>query len=316
MNDLPVKRLLSLLLLSIALSATGQVDTNSIRHTYYYAMKLTEARIDSIEYYADYMQQIDQKGQYPAAKFMSLRLRGWYFENKANYPRAIDYYMQALDAARKLGYIEHQTEALADLAAVYTSDMKEPEKAKDIYQECVRLDRQLGDAGSLVTSYINLGAIYDRLGLYDSALLLLKEGLRIGKPLEAKGKYDLDDLYNNMGNTYYYLKEFAQSIVYFRDNYIHHLVSQSHPASPISGSMFSIWPIPIPKKEPLIPPPNMATWRYNSLDSWIRKARSRIVTRSSPNWPSAAATIKRPLSTRANGMRWTLHWSTARPTSR
>jgi signal transduction histidine kinase len=227
MNDLPVKRLLSLLLLSIALSAAGQVDTNSIRHTYYYAMKLTEARIDSIEYYADYMQQIDQKGQYPAAKFMSLRLRGWYFENKANYPRAIDYYMQALDAARKPGYIEHQTEALADLAAVYTSDMKEPEKAKDIYQECVRLDRQLGDAGSLVTSYINLGAIYDRLGLYDSALLLLKEGLRIGKPLEAKGKFDLDDLYNNMGNTYYYLKEFAQAIVYFRDNYNHHLVSQS-----------------------------------------------------------------------------------------
>ena len=203
------------------------MDTNSIRHLYYYAMKLTEARIDSIDYYADYMQQIDQKGQYPAARFMSLRLYGWYFENKANYPRAIDYYMQALDVARKLGYIEHQTEALADLAAVYTSDMKEPEKAKEIYQECVRLDRQLGDASSLITSYINLGAIYNRLGLYDSALLLLKEGLRIGKPLEAKGKFDLDDLYNNMGNTYYYLKEFAQSIVYFRDNYNHHLVSQS-----------------------------------------------------------------------------------------
>ena len=215
------------MLLSIAISAAGQVDTNSIRHLYYYAMKLTEARIDSIDYYADYMHQIDQKGQYPAARFMSLRLYGWYFENKANYPRAIDYYMQALDAARKLGYIEHQTEALADLAAVYTSDMKEPGKAKEIYQECVRLDRQLGDANSLVTSYINLGAIYDRLGLYDSALLLLNEGLRIGKPLEAKGKFDLDDLYNNLGNTYYYLKEFAQSIVYFRDNYIHHLVSQS-----------------------------------------------------------------------------------------
>jgi signal transduction histidine kinase len=222
-----VKRLLLLFLLPISLSAAAQVDTNSIRHLYYYAMKLTEARTDSIGYYADYMQQIDQKGQYPLAKFMSLRLRGWYFENKANYPRAIDYYMQALDAARKIGYIEQQTEALADLAAVYTSDMKQPAKAKEIYQECVRLDRQLGDAPSLVTSYINLGAIYDHLGLYDSALLLLQEGLRIGKPLEAKGKFDLDDLYNNLGNTYYYRKEFAQSIVYFRDNYMHHLVSQS-----------------------------------------------------------------------------------------
>ncbi len=222
-----MKRLLLIFFLPITLSAAGQVDTNSIRHLYYHAMKLTEVRTDSIEYYADYMQQLDQKGQYPAAKFMSLRLYGWYFENKANYPQAIDYYMQALDAARKIGHIEHQTEALADLAAVYTSDMKQPAKAKDIYQECVRLDRQLGDAPSLVTSYINLAAIYDRLGLYDSALLLLQEGLRIGKPLEAKGEFDLDDLYNNLGNTYYYRKEFAESIVYFRDNYIHHLASQS-----------------------------------------------------------------------------------------
>jgi signal transduction histidine kinase len=190
-------------------------------------MKLTEARADSIGYYADYISHSYDKDKWPPARIMSLRLYGYYFENKANYTKAIDYYLQALEAARKSGYIEHQTEVLADLAAVYTSDMKQPQKAKDIYQECVRLNRQLGDAHSLLNSYTNLGAIYNRLGLYDSALILLNEGLRIGKPLEEKGTDDLTDLYNNMGNSYYYLKKYDKSIVYFRHNYDHDLAGQS-----------------------------------------------------------------------------------------
>lgn len=186
-------------------------------------MKLTEAGLDSIDYYARYIGHIYDTDQWPEARVMSLRLRGYYYENKAEYPKAIDYYLQALEAARKSGYIKHQTLILADLAAVYTSDMKQPAKAKEIYQECVRLNEQLGDAHSLLNCYVNLGAIYNRLGLYDSALLLLNKGLAVGKPLEDKGTDNLISLYNNLGNTYYYLKQYEQSITYFRNNYVHDL---------------------------------------------------------------------------------------------
>ncbi|HZE83462.1 MAG TPA: tetratricopeptide repeat-containing sensor histidine kinase, partial [Puia sp.] len=51
----------------------------------------------------------------------------------------------------------------------------------------------------------------------------LREGLRIGKPLEDKGKEDLSSLLNNLGNTYYYRKDYEQALVYFRNNYNHHL---------------------------------------------------------------------------------------------
>ena len=208
-------------------SLYGQADSARIRKIYYHAMKLTEAGADSIGYYAGYIGHIYDTEHWAEARVMSLRLFGYYNENKANYPRAVDYYLQALEAARRSAFIEHQTRILADLAAVYTQDMKQPGKAKEIYQECVRLNRQLGDAHSLVNSYINLGAIYNRLGLYDSALILLNEGLRIGRPLEQKGKEDLTTLYNNLGNTYYYLKKFDQSIVYFRNNYNHDLAGHS-----------------------------------------------------------------------------------------
>jgi signal transduction histidine kinase len=112
---------------------------------------------------------------------------------------------------------------LADLAAVYTSDMKQPQKAKSIYQECVRITQKLGNPHSLIQAYCNLGAIYNRLGLYDSALVFLKEGMRIGKPLEDQGKENLSEIYNNIGNTYYYQKKFPESISWFRLNYNHDL---------------------------------------------------------------------------------------------
>lgn len=216
-----------LFLLPLPISLCGQTDTAAIRHIYYHTMKLTEAEADSIGYYAAYISHVYHTDHWPEARAMYLRLYGYYYENKANYPQAVDYYLQALEAARRSGHIEHQTEVLADLAAVYTQDMKEPAKAKEIYQECVRLNRQRGDAHSLLNSYINLGAIYNRLGLYDSALILLQQGLRIGKPLEEKGTDDLTDLYNNLGNTYYYLKKYAQSIAYFRGNYNHDLAGHS-----------------------------------------------------------------------------------------
>lgn len=221
-----MKRLLSLLLLLTTFSLYGQVDTATTWQLYYHAMHLTEDRVDSIRYYAEYMDHIN-KDQYPSAKIMSLRIYGYYYESKADYPRAIDYYLQGLGAARKLGYIEYQIRILTDLAAVYTSDMKQPQKAKDLFQECLRLNQQLGDVHSLLNSYMNLGAIYDKLGLYDSALIILKEGLRISKSLEPKGQDDLTVLYNNLGNTYYGLKRYDEAIGWFRYNYANDTAGQA-----------------------------------------------------------------------------------------
>ena len=154
---------------------------------------------------------------------MALRLFGYYFENKADYGKSIDYYLQSLDEARKTGDGQGEISALTDLAAVYTQDMKQPQKAKEFYLECVKLNKRRGNDHDLINTYTNLGAIYLKLGLYDSVLYFLHEGLRIGKPLEKQGKEDLSSLYNNMGNCYYYLKEYDKSLVYFRNNYDHHI---------------------------------------------------------------------------------------------
>ncbi|HEX9510816.1 MAG TPA: tetratricopeptide repeat-containing sensor histidine kinase [Puia sp.] len=220
-----MNRVLFLFFLLSSPALFGQTDTVELSRAYYKAMHLTEAQTDSIAYYANYFNRLYLKGQYPKAKVMALRLTGYYYENKSDYKRAIDYYLQTLDEARKLDDTEDQINSLTDLAVNYT-EMKQPQKAKDVYLECVKLNKQRGDAGSLVTSYINLAPLYNHLGLYDSALLILKEGLRIGKPLEEKGLEDLSNLYNNLGQTYYYLKDYDKSLVYFSGNYQRHQAIQ------------------------------------------------------------------------------------------
>ncbi len=222
-----MKRLSFLFLLLIHSALFAQLDTVALQRIYYRAMHLSENKIDSIRYYGDYVASAGVKGGWLPAAVMSLRMYGFYYESKGLFTRALDYYYEALAGARKEKDIERQTELLTDLAAVYTQDTKQPQKAKDLYVECVGLYKKMGDGHSLLNSYVNLSAIYNHLGLHDSALILLQEGLRIGRPYELRGEEDLTSLYNNLGNTYYHLKRYTESIAYFKYNYRNNLAGHA-----------------------------------------------------------------------------------------
>ena len=141
----------------------AQVDTVGLNRMYKRAIYFTEEKVDSIVYFANLIDRAANKWQYGEGKVLSLHLYGYYFENKADFKKAIDYYLQALYEARKLGDIEHEVKVMTDLAATYVGDTKQPQKAKEIYLECVTLNKELGDAKSLYSSYTNLGVIYDQL---------------------------------------------------------------------------------------------------------------------------------------------------------
>src|SRR6202000_1231273 len=100
------------------------------------------------------------------------------------------------------------------------------------------LYKKMGDGHSLLNSYVNLSAIYNHLGLHDSALVLLQEGLRIGRPYELRGEEDLTSLYNNLGNTYYFLKRYGEAIAYFTYNYHNNL--DGHAPSRLSDVLLDV----------------------------------------------------------------------------
>jgi len=94
----------------------------------------------------------------------------------------------------------------------------------------------------------------------------LNEGLRIGKPLEDKGMEDLSNLYNNLGQTYYYLKNYDKSIVYFAAITSVIFPTGGSTAKPPFGLMSLTWQTPTPRRACSIRPENMLSLAIDLAD--------------------------------------------------
>jgi len=213
--------LLSLILISLIVSTSAQTDTNHLKALYDRSLDFSEDKIDSILYYAEFIKKEADRLKFAKGDVLSLRLKGIYEELNSNYPSAIEYYLQSLDAARKLKKIAYEKSALSDLAIAYAK-IKEPHKAKEFYLQELQLSKGgHGNVADLVNTYDNLAVIYTHLGQYDSARLLLNEAVRYGKPFAKE--IDLTSTYNNLGFLSSKEKKFDEALGYFRSNYEQHI---------------------------------------------------------------------------------------------
>lgn len=203
-------------------SSFAQVDTNYLKALYDRCLDFSETKADSVAYYADFIDQAARKIHFSKAAVLSLRLRGIAADLETDYRKAINYYLQSLEAARKLGQEPYIEAAYSDLAIAYSA-IKQPARAKEMYRQILLLEHGHRNIESTLSTYINLGAIYNLLNQPDSALVFLNEGLRISEP--HRQNLDLSNLYNNLGNVYFKKQEFDKALGYFRRNYAKHQVS-------------------------------------------------------------------------------------------
>jgi len=67
----------------------------------------------------------------------------------------------------------------------------------------------------LINSYTIWALFITTWGSMTAPVQLLEEGLKIGKLPANKGRKDLSNLYNNLGNTYYFLKQYDKALRLF-----------------------------------------------------------------------------------------------------
>jgi len=213
-----VKSLLISLLFSITAISASATDTTALKNLYDRCLDFSEDKADSILYYAELIKTESDQLKFDKGDVLSLRLKGIYEEMNSNYPKAISYYLESLDAARKINNIAYESAALSDLAILY-ANIKNPQKAKEFYLQCAELSRRQNQLQSTVSTYNNLAAIYTQLKQYDSAQIFLEQALAMGKPY---AEIDLSSTYNNLGNVYFHKKDFEKAIEYFRNNYNQH----------------------------------------------------------------------------------------------
>jgi signal transduction histidine kinase len=186
---------------------------------YDHCIDLNEDKKDSLRYYINFIEKHANLLEFEKGDVLTLRLNGLYAELSNYYEEALSFYLQSLEEARRLNAVEYEISALSDLAIVYAA-IKEPHEAKKFYQQAAELVKKKGEVGSMVGTFINLGVIFTQLEMYDSAMYVLNEALRLGKPVESK--MDLSSLYNNLGNVYFRKKDFVKALEFFRNNYDQH----------------------------------------------------------------------------------------------
>ena len=206
-------------------AASQQVDTNYLKKLYDRCIDFDESKSDSLIICANFISKQADLLHYNRGEVLSTRLKGMAEDLKGEYDKAIVYYLQSLDAARRLHAINYEIAALTDLAYIYVNT-KRPGQAKDMYLASARLSEEEKDLGSVITAYANLGAIYNQLKLEDSALYYLNKGLAIAKPYG--GRLNVSSFYSNLGNVYYEKGEYARALSYFRQCYALHEAANSN----------------------------------------------------------------------------------------
>lgn len=181
-------------------------------------------KADSVLYYAGYIEKEAKKLGFDKGAVLSLRLKGIYRELREEYDSAINYYYQALEQARMLKTREYESPALNDLAMAY-NNIDQPQKAKDLFKEAFDLATARKEMFSIFINSSNLGSIYNRLGYPDSALLFLEQSERIVK--EYKLDTDLHSVYNNIGNAWFFKKQWDKALHFFKLNYNDNIASDN-----------------------------------------------------------------------------------------
>ena len=194
-------------------------DTIEIKSLYDRCLDFDEAKTDSLCIYADWIDRESKLQGFDKGPVLSLRLRGICYEFQSDFNSALNFYLQSLEAARKLGQVRYIISALNDVAMTY-SYIGQPLLAKRFYLQCAELALPVGEVSTVVTTFSNLGATFNQLRVYDSALYFLFKAVELGKPLGDS--IDLSTTYNNIGNAYFNKGQFVKALNFFQINYQFH----------------------------------------------------------------------------------------------
>ncbi len=210
-----------LLLIAAQLETVAQKDTGHLKALYDRALDFDESKLDSLLYYADFIEKTGAEINFPSAKVLAWRLKGIYQEYSEEYDEAANSYLRTLEESRKLQNTDYESAALSDLAILY-SRLKQPVKAMEMYRKSLEISRARGELGGLITAYSNIGALHNQVNRYDSALHYLSYAQELSR--QVNGYIELSTLYNNLGNVHFKSGNLDSALYYFRRNLSQHIL--------------------------------------------------------------------------------------------
>lgn len=175
------KAFLLFVFLSPFFASAQKVDIAYVDSLIYFTQYLgmDESKSDSLILMAD---EIEEKGfgiDYKLGAIYGYRFKGWAYDYKGDYDKAIEYMLKFLTVAQEEGFEDEIIMAYGDLGGLY-SFMDRHEEAKSIFLKATQDENfRKKQPRRLSTFYNNLGSTYNHLGKKDSALIMYKRSLQL-----------------------------------------------------------------------------------------------------------------------------------------
>src|SRR5665648_770815 len=148
-----------------------------IGNCYFFLSKLKEAEKHFRES-LNIFKRVENKIARLPAKSTALGNIGNIFHNLGKSHEALEYYQQALETNKKLGYEERIANVFNNVGLTY-SKLREINQALNYYQEALKINRKIGYKEGIATNLGNIGLAYITLGQSEEALKYYQEALEV-----------------------------------------------------------------------------------------------------------------------------------------
>ncbi|MEP0871075.1 DUF2225 domain-containing protein [Trichocoleus desertorum AS-A10] len=136
-----------------------------------------------------------------------------YHYSLGQYPKALEFYQQALKLRQQIGDREGEWATLDDMGMAY-GEQGQYTKALEFYQKALGIIRQLGDRNSEKLRLNEIASVYFRLGQYPQALEAYQQVLKLQR--EGRDREGEGTTLGNVGVVYVNLGQYAKALEAYR----------------------------------------------------------------------------------------------------
>lgn len=137
---------------------------------------------------------------------------GIVYRKQGSYPKALEYYLQALKLDEEIGGKNEIATDLGNIGTLYYM-LKNYPKTLDYLFRALKMDEELGNKTGVARHLGNLGGVYGEQKENKKALDFYMKALKINEEINNKGGIARN--LGNIGSIYYTQKEYEQALAYF-----------------------------------------------------------------------------------------------------
>ena len=129
----------------------------------------------------------------------------------SDYPKALEYYSQALDINEQIGNKNGIASNLGNIGSVYFNLSDFPQ-ALDNQNKALKINEQIGNKNGIAPNLGNIGNVYFALSDYSHALEYYTQALEINEQMGDKNRIAIN--LGNIGSVYSCLKDYPKTLEY------------------------------------------------------------------------------------------------------